>query len=73
MISQTKREMEVLAAYLPEQMSEEEILTAAKRAIEETGAQSMKDMGKVMAILTAQLKGRADGAVISSKVKELLS
>ena len=54
-------------------MTEEELTAHIQSIIEQTGASSMKDMGKVMGIATKQLAGRAEGRAISAKVKELLS
>jgi uncharacterized protein YqeY len=68
-----KKEIEVLKKYLPEQLSGEEIKKIAEEAIKKTEAKEMKDMGKVMAELMPQVKGRADGATVSKIVKELLS
>ena len=68
-----REELEILRKYLPEQMPEEEIRKLVKEAIAKTGASSPQDMGKVMAELMPQLKGRADGAFVSSIVKELLT
>lgn len=62
----------VIEAYLPEQMSEEEIRTALQQIISETGASSMKDMGKVMGAAQKAFAGRADNKLVSSIVKELL-
>lgn len=62
----------VIESYLPKQMSEEEIKEAVKAIIAETGATSMKEMGKVMGVASKQLAGKADGRVISTIVKELL-
>lgn len=67
-----KKEAEILAAYLPEQVDEEEIRAEVKKAIEETGATSVKDMGKVIGAVVAKLKSRADGQTISRIVKEEL-
>lgn len=66
-------EAKFIEDYLPEQMSDEELTEIIKKIIEETGAESMKDMGKVMGIAQRQLAGKADGKVISDKVKSLLS
>lgn len=66
-------QMEVIAAFLPEPMSEDEIRAAVEQIIEETGASSMKDMGKVMGMATQKLAGRADGKQIAGIVKSLLS
>ncbi len=67
------QEIEVLQAYLPEQLSETEVDQAVQKAIKTTGAASIKDMGKVMGMLKADLQGRADMALVSSKVKQLLA
>ncbi len=68
-----KYQAEVIEAYLPEMMSEEDIRTAAAEAIASSGASGPQDMGKVMAILTKSLAGKADGKVISNVVKALLN
>jgi uncharacterized protein len=68
-----KQELGVLLSYLPEQLSEEQIRQLVKEAIAKTKAQSPKDMGKVMGVLVPQTKGKADGALVSKIVKELLS
>lgn len=71
-----KAEMEQVAIfekYLPEKMSDEDLTAAVKAIVEEVGASSMKDMGKVMGIASQKLAGKADGAAISKKVKALLS
>jgi uncharacterized protein YqeY len=65
-------EMTVLQTYLPQQASRDEILTAAKRIIEETGARGPADKGKVMPKLIAEFKGKADGRDINAVVSELL-
>lgn len=62
----------VIEAYLPEQMSEEEIRTELQKIISETGAISVKDMGKVMGAAQKAFAGRADNKVVSTIVKELL-
>ena len=64
---------EVIKQYLPEQLSEEEIRKIVSEIIGETGAESMKDMGKVMGVATKKMQGKADGKLISSIVKEMLS
>ncbi len=63
----------VIEAYLPQQMSVEEIKVAVEKIINETGASSPADMGKVMGVATKSLAGKADGKIISTLVKELLS
>ncbi|WP_152285671.1 GatB/YqeY domain-containing protein [Flavicella marina] len=64
---------EVIAQFLPEQMSEEDVKAAISEIIAQTGASSMKDMGKVMGMASKQLAGKADGKAISVIVKSLLS
>ena len=63
----------VIEEYLPKQLSEAEIEDVVKTIIADTGAQGMKDMGKVMGIASKQLAGKADGRVISGIVKTLLA
>lgn len=66
-------EMQVIEAYLPKQMSREEVAVHVKDAIVRSGAVSMKDMGKVMGLVNKELAGKADGKAISELVKELLA
>lgn len=66
-------QVNVIESYLPKQMSEEEIEAVVKEIIAQTGAQSMKKMGKVMGIASKQLAGKADGKKISEIVKKLLA
>ncbi len=66
-------EAAVMEKYLPKALSEEEVEAAVKEIITEVGASSMADMGKVMGVATKKLAGQADGRVISSTVKRLLS
>ncbi len=73
LVAQEEAELAVLQEYLPQQISREEILEAARLIIEEVGAQGPGDKGKVMPKLIAQLKGRADGREINTVVSELLS
>lgn len=65
-------EMAVLQSYMPAQASRDELLAAAKRIIEETGASGPNDKGKVMPKLIAEFKGKADGREINTIVSELL-
>ena len=65
-------EAKIISVYLPKQLSEEEITTEVKAIIEQTGASSMKDMGKVMGIASKKLAGKADGKIISGIVKQML-
>lgn len=66
-------EIEIVKSYLPAQLSADDIRKEAQAAIEELGASSIKDMGKVMGALTKKLAGRASGAAVSDVVKELLA
>lgn len=68
-----REEIAVIEKYLPAQMSAEELETIIKGIIEQTGAESMRDMGKVMGMASKQLAGRADGKTISGVVKSLLT
>jgi len=62
----------IIQAYLPEQMGEDEIKAIVEKIIAETGASSMKDMGKVMGMASKQLAGKADNKIISNIVRTLL-
>lgn len=68
-----REEIAVISKYLPEQMSTEDLTALIKDIIAQTGAEGMKDMGKVMGMASAKLAGKADGKTISSVVKGLLS
>ena len=72
LLAQEEAELAILNEYLPQQMTREEIITAARQVIEEVGALGLGDKGKVMPNLIAQLKGRADGREINAVVTELL-
>jgi uncharacterized protein YqeY len=70
--SEELAQAEVIESYLPKALTEEEITAQIKSIIAQTGATSMKDMGKVMGIASKQMAGRADGKTISDIVKKLL-
>ena len=70
---QERLEIEIIGEFLPEQMSEQEIDAAARAAVQETGAESLKDMGGVMAVLKAKYAGTMDFGKASQVVKSLLS
>jgi uncharacterized protein YqeY len=70
--SQEREEAEIIASYLPKQMDEAETRQAIAAAIAETGAASMKDMGKVIGVLRGKYAGRMDFAKASALVKEML-
>jgi len=73
LVANEKAELAILLEYLPEQMSREEIIAAARKVISELGATTPKDKGKVMSQLMPQLRGRAQGQEVSDVVSELLS
>jgi uncharacterized protein len=68
-----EEELEVIERYLPQALTPAALEAEVKAIVAETGANSMKDMGKVMGIASKKLAGRADGAAISKVVKQLLS
>jgi len=72
LVDQTKAEIEIIAGYLPEPLTEEEIAALVEQAIRETGASGKADMGKVMAVLMPKVKGRADGKVVNRIVQQRL-
>lgn len=67
------KQAEVIERYMPEQLSEDKIREIVKQAIQQTGATSPADMGKVMGVATKELAGRADGKLIATIVKNELS
>lgn len=69
---QEKAEIEILMKYMPQQMNEYEIRAVVTSAIEETNAESMKDIGNVMKVLMPRVKGKADGSVVNKIVREIL-
>jgi hypothetical protein len=73
LIEREQAELEVVLGYLPKQMSREEVTAAAQAVVAEVGAKGPQDTGKVMGKLMPQLKGKADGKMISEVVKELLA
>ncbi len=73
LVAQEEAELAILLKYLPQQLSHEEIVAAARQVIEEAGARGPGDKGKVMSKLVAQLKEKAEGRDINEVVTELLS
>lgn len=67
-----KAELVILAEYMPQQLSEEEVKAIVQQTIQQIGASSKADMGKVMTALMPQVKGRADGKLINQLVQQLL-
>lgn len=67
------KEIEILSDYLPEQLTEDELEVLVNESIEELGASSMADMGKVMGTIMPRVKGRADGNIVNTLVRQKLS
>jgi uncharacterized protein YqeY len=72
LVVKEQAEIDIIADYLPQALGEDEIEAIIKQAISETGASSMKEMGKVMAQVRPQLVGRADMGAVSGRIKALL-
>ncbi len=72
-VVELKNEINVLQEYLPEQLSDEELVGIVEEQIEKLGAQNMSDMGRVMGCIIPKIKGKADGSKVSKLVKERLS
>ncbi|HOM57033.1 MAG TPA: GatB/YqeY domain-containing protein [Candidatus Latescibacteria bacterium] len=73
LVEKEKAELALLERYLPVQLSDQELSTLIELCISETGAQDLKDMGKVMAALMQRVRGRADGKVLNERVRARLS
>lgn len=73
LVDSTKAEIEIILNYLPQQLTQEEILQIVQDAVVSVGANSIKDMGKVMSVVLPKTKGRADGKLVSQIVKENLN
>lgn len=71
-VQSLKQEIEILMKYLPEQLTEDEIIAIVKKAVEETGAQSPQEIGKVMGLVMPKTKGKADGKVVNQIVNKVL-
>ncbi len=72
LVEKETAELSVLQSYMPEQLSEEELNDMINSAIQESGATSVRDIGKVMKIVMPRVKGRADGKVVNQKVRAIL-
>jgi uncharacterized protein YqeY len=68
-----KKEIEVIAIYMPQQLTQEEIHAIVQQTIQETGASSKAELGKLMSALMPKVKGRADGKLVNQLVQQLLS
>ena len=73
LVEQTKKEIEILNKYMPEQLSEEEVLKIIDEAFNTINPQAQSDMGKLMGFVTPKLKGKADMSFVSKTIKEKLS
>ncbi|ASJ71142.1 GatB/YqeY domain-containing protein [Granulosicoccus antarcticus] len=73
LVAQEQIEIELIQTYMPEALSEAEVHALIDSAIVETGADSVKDMGKVMALVKPQLQGRADMSIVSKSIKDRLT
>ena len=73
LVGKEEAELRIIREYMPEQIPEEKLTELAREAISQTGASGPGDMGKVMGLLMPQVRGRADGAQVSSVVRQLLS
>ncbi|MDW7672271.1 MAG: GatB/YqeY domain-containing protein [Bacillota bacterium] len=73
LVEQTNAEITILESYLPEPLSEEELMAIVSEAVASTGAQSVKDMGKVMSLVMEKTKGKADGKTVNQLVRRQLS
>ena len=71
--SQEERELDVIEEFMPEPLAEEELERIVDDAIAETGATSLRDLGRVMADVMPQVAGRADGSTVSQLVREKLA
>lgn len=73
LVAQNEAEIAVLMTYLPQQLSEDEVRSLVKDAVAASGASSQKEMGKVMGLLMPKVKGRADGKLVNTLVREMLN
>lgn len=73
LVANEEAEVVIIQEYMPEALSEAEIDAMVNKAVAESGAESIKDMGKVMGMLKADMQGRADMSVVSAKIKAALS
>jgi len=72
LVEKINNEIAILEKYMPEQLSDDELQSIVQKTIQDTGATSIKDMGKVMGALMPKVKGKADGSRVNHLVKELL-
>lgn len=73
LVEKEEKELTIIESFLPEPLSQEELGKIVEKVIQETGAESMRDMGKVMGVVMPRVKGRIDGKKVQDAVKEKLS
>ena len=73
LVQKEQRELEIIETYLPKQMGEDQVKSIVEQVIKETGATSVKDMGKVMQAVIAKTQGTADNKLVSQFVKSMLA
>ncbi|ALC81671.1 MULTISPECIES: GatB/YqeY domain-containing protein [Bacillus] len=73
LVDKVQNELDILEAYLPKQLSEDELLSIVNETISETGASSKAEMGKVMSAIMPKVKGKADGGLVNKLVSQQLS
>ncbi len=73
LVEKLEMEIKIIQEYMPEQLSDEELSAIVQETIQETGASSKKDMGKVMSAIMPKVKGKADGSTINKLVQEFLN
>ena len=72
LVEDLKLEIEILMSYLPEQLTEEELISIVKETIQEVNASSMKDMGKIMSVIIPKVQGKADNKKVSEIIRNIL-
>lgn len=73
LVSQAEEELEILKSYLPDQLSEEEVRSMVREAIDQSGAAGPRDLGRIMGAVMPRVKGRADGRLVNDIVRECLA
>ncbi|MCY3773010.1 MAG: GatB/YqeY domain-containing protein [Gemmatimonadetes bacterium] len=73
LVAEAEEELKILASYLPDQLSEEEIRSVVREAIDQSGATGPRDLGKVMGAVMPRVKGRADGRLVNDIVRACLA
>ena len=73
LVEKEQKELDLITSYLPEALSDDELLGIVQNAIDESGAEGLRDMGKVMGLVMPKVKGRADGKMVQELVEKKLS